>query len=275
MFFKKIMMCEPRYYNVIHPQMNYHMKMKRHVNYNLAMLQWEKLVSILIANNVKINFQKPVPNLVDMVFTANAGLIYRNKALISNFTAQPRVSESFYHNSFFLSNKFDTYNMITKFEGAGDALFSDLNTLWLGHGFRTENEAKFEIADIIGEGIQINSLKLIRPEWYHLDTCFCPIGKDKLLLYREAFDEASLQTVFSHYDKNKCIFLSEEDAINFSGNTIVIENSHETILIGHKYSDTLKTDFSEMGLKFIECNMSELLLSGGSTKCCVLNLGGE
>ena len=67
--------------------------------------------------------------------------------------------------------------------------------------------------------------------------------------------------------------MSKEDALNFACNSVVVgdDKNDNLTLIGHKYSNTLKKQFERVGLSHIECDMSEFLLSGGSTKCAVID----
>ena len=273
MIYKRLLMCRPIFFNVIHQNMNAHMKMQRNVNKTLACYQWENLVNKLYMNGVKLSFIDPVKNLVDMVFTANSALLYNNKAIISNFEAIPRIPESDQFLDYYHGEGYDVYNMKTKFEGAGDALFShNLSHLWIGSGFRTCNDALYEVKDILASKINYHSLKLVNKHFYHLDTCFCPINDDILLLYEDAFDNESLNKIYDVYDRDKCIKVSEEDAYNFACNSIIFEKSNKLHIIGNKYSDDLVSSFDNNNIGHIENDMSEFLLSGGSTKCCVINL---
>ena len=234
MLFRNILMCRPAFFNVIHYKLNAHMLMHKNVNYGLANQQWANLVNNLNDCNVKVNLVKPVKNLVDMVFTANSAIIYKNKAIVSNFNAIPRKKESNYYKEYFESQKYDVHMMNYDFEGAGDGLFSHSKKhIWLGYGFRSDLRAQDEIKDIINDSnLKIHTLKLIDPLWYHLDTCFCPIDQKELILYKDAFDSESLKEIFSVYDPDDCIFVSKEDAINFANEcaaTVVAKRGVRTI----------------------------------------------
>ena len=87
MIFREILICRPKYFDVIHYKLNVHMSMKNQIKYKVTLKQWDNLERIFINCGVKINYIKPQKNLVDMVFSANGALIYKNKALISNFNA--------------------------------------------------------------------------------------------------------------------------------------------------------------------------------------------
>lgn len=275
MKYNRLLMSFPKYFDVIHYNLNVHMKMTRKVNKQLAHRQWGDLFNILQSNNVKVDLIPPKKNLVDMVFAANGALIYKNLAIVSKYKAIPRDGETQCYVDYFKYNNYDVYKMNNYFEGTGDGIFShSKKNLWLGHGFRSDNESFEEIQSVISDNsVKIHSLKLIRPEWYHLDTCFCPIGDDKLLLFDKAFDSESLNKIYSVYDDNDIAIVSEYDALNFACNSVCIGDDNNSILIGHKFSDELKERLKNIGItKVIENNMSEFLLSGGSVRCSVLDI---
>ena len=286
MIFKNILMCKPRYFDVIHYKLNAHMVMKNTVNYQNALTQWNLLNSKLNSYGANVHYIKPQQSLVDMVFAANGALIYNNKALVSNFNAFPRKPETPYYMNFFKLNNYDTFVLKTEFEGAGDGLFShNKQHLWLGHGFRSNQKAYYEIKNILDDdNLNIHTLKLIKDKWYHLDTCFCPIGHEHLLLYESAFSEESLHKIYNVFDEKNCIKISDEDALNFACNSICIpfnkksSNNYKNpiaTIIGNKFSGKLKNKLVSLNYHIIENNMSEFLLSGGSTKCCVLDIEKE
>jgi N-dimethylarginine dimethylaminohydrolase len=278
MIFKKILMCKPKYFDVVHYKLNSHMLMQRDVNIGKSMTQWVSLKHKLDDCLVDLKFVKPKKNLVDMVFAANGGLVYKNKALVANFSAIPRQPESKYYYKFFDKYGFDTYNLKTNFEGAGDGLFShNHQNLWLGYGFRSDLDARTEVSDIISDpNLNIHSLKLEKENFYHLDTCFCPIGHNHVLIYPKAFDTENLYKIYDVFGERNCIKVSDEDANNFACNSICVEKNIEGInyitIIGNKFSEQLKNTLYYLDYEVIENDMSEFLLSGGSTKCCILSI---
>ena len=271
-------MCKPKYFDVVHYKLNSHMLMQRDVNKSSSIIQWLSLKKNLENCLVDLNFIKPKKNLVDMVFAANGGLVYKNKALVANFSAIPRQPESKYYYKFFDKHGFDTYNLKTNFEGAGDGLFShNYQNLWLGYGFRSDLDARREITDILSDQhLNITSLKLEKEHFYHLDTCFCPIGHNNVLIYPKAFDKESLYKIYDVFGEKNCIHVSDEDANNFACNSICVEKNIDGInyitIIGNKFSEQLKNTLYYLDYEVVENDMSEFLLSGGSTKCCILSL---
>ena len=61
--------------------------------------------------------------------------------------------------------------------------------LWAGYGFRSELDSHPYLAKWLK--LEVISLRLIDPRFYHLDTCFCPLDGGWLLYYPQAFDSYS------------------------------------------------------------------------------------
>ena len=270
-----MLMCYPKEFDVIHYKLNHHMGMVKTVDKSEALKQWGRLKDIFVNNGIEVNLIEPAPGLVDMVFTANGAILHKNLAIISNFKATPRADEADHYEKWFKDHGYETYRMDNYFEGAGDGLFShDKKHLWLGYGFRSVSHAQDEIIDVLShdKSLETHTLRLLRPAYYHLDTCFCPLNKNQLLIYEKAFDAESLKKIYSVYDEKNVIRLSDEDAANFAGNTVCFGTGDKYMVVGHKYTDALKKEFKDRGFEYFENNMSEFLLSGGSTKCSVLDV---
>ena len=136
----RILMCAPDYYDVdyvINPWMegNIHKSSR-----DRAVEQWNMLHGVLqgLAQVELITPQKGVP---DMVFTANAGMILGNQAIVSRFYHSERQGEEPYFKEWFVENGFAVHELPSDlpFEGAGDALLDRQGRwLWAGYGFRSE-----------------------------------------------------------------------------------------------------------------------------------------
>ena len=89
----RILMCPPDHYGIeyeINPWMNRSMAAVR----DLAFKQWTELRDTLNGLGVKIEEMTPQPGLPDLVFTANAGLMFKNRFFSSRFMHEVRAKES-------------------------------------------------------------------------------------------------------------------------------------------------------------------------------------
>ena len=297
---RSLMMVPPRFYDVGHPLQNAHMKQEREVLHGAAQQQWVGLYNVLTqAIGVNVVLAPNRVGLLDQVFTANAALVLGQKALVSKFAAPARTPETpaFVR---FLSEHVGAIVKVPRhyFEGQGDAMFSvhpdpvtgkpDLK-LWLGHGFRTDPRVHEEVISFFdgfesnmvwkeeeGEfhnrnaepGVNAFPLQLLLPEHYHLDTAMAPLDTGEVLVYEKAFTKPGFARICEQFGEDKVITVSDEDAKEFACNAISIDKH----IVMHRATEGLRRELERRGYTLHENNMSEFLLSGGSTKCCVLHL---
>jgi N-dimethylarginine dimethylaminohydrolase len=231
-------MCPPDFFTVeyvINPWMAGH---ETSLDIDLARQQWNALKDA-ISEVADVVTMDPQPELPDMVFTANAGVVYGNKAIASHFMPHERRPEEQHFKKWFRENGFELLDLDEKlgFEGAGDCLFDRGGSwLWTGHGFRTEIEAHKEIR-----------------KFFDVDL---------------VFDFDSRIAIESRVPPHKRIVVDTADAGNFACNAV---NIGDTVIL-NKASDPLKARLMLAGFKVVESEVSEFLKAGGSTKCLTLKL---
>jgi lysine-ketoglutarate reductase/saccharopine dehydrogenase-like protein (TIGR00300 family) len=261
-------MCAPDHYDVdyvINPWMegNIHKSSR-----DKAVEQWSKLNFVLneIAKVDLVQGQKGVP---DMVFTANAGLVLGDNAVLSRFYHPERQGEEPYFKQWFEDNGFNVFELPQDlpFEGAGDALLDrEGRWLWAGYGFRSELDSHPYLAKWLD--IEVLSLRLIDDRFYHLDTCFCPLSGGYLLYYPGAFDSYSNHIIEGRVPAEKRIAIAETDAINFACNSVNVGQS----VVMNKASDSLKQRLADVDFTVIETPLTEFLKAGGAAKCLTLRI---
>ncbi len=264
----KILMCPPDHFTVdyvINPWMAGH---KDSLSLELARQQWQQLRDVLsdYADIVTID---PHPDLPDMVFTANAGVVLGRKAIASHFMPMERRPEEVIFKKWFRDNDYELLDLDEKigFEGAGDCLFDRGGPwLWTGYGFRTEIEAHPIIQDFFD--VELVSIRLTDERFYHIDTCFCPLTDGFLMYHPPAFDYESRISIESRIPPHKRIVVDTLDAGQFACNAINIDDQ----MFLHRASDPLKARLLAAGFKVHEIEMTEFLKAGGSAKCLSLKL---
>ena len=242
-----------------------------------AAQQWNNLRNALVSLGVDVVVTDAPPEYCpDAVFTANAGLIYKNDFILSMFRHEERIVEEPYFGLWM--KKF--FNLIVteshppeprsklSFEGAGDALFDTRDNLWLGTGFRTSLSYKFVLDKIFSDtNIIVRALELIDPRFYHLDTCFCPLDTGEVLWYPPAFSEYS-QYVIEGMFADKAIVVPTEDAVRFACNAISVGKS----IVLPTTTPFLVQVLTSRGYNVVEVDMSEFMKSGGACKCLTLEV---
>ena len=264
----KILMCPPDFFSVdyvINPWMAGH---EDSFSLDRAKQQWDRLHEKL-GEFADIVTMDPQPDLPDMVFTANAGVVYGDKAIASHFMPHERRPEEPHFKKWFADNGYELLALDEKigFEGAGDCLLDRGGPwMWTGLGFRTEIEAHAEISDFFDT--EVVSIRLTDDRFYHIDTCFCPLTGGFLMYHPPAFDFNSRIAIESRVAPQKRIVVDTEDAGNFACNAVNIGNQ----VFLNKASGALKSQLTQVGFKVHEIELSEFLKAGGSAKCLTLKL---
>ncbi len=264
----KILMCPPDYFTVdyvINPWMAGN---EEGMSLERAKEQWEALRDA-IGEFADVVTMEPQPDLPDMVFTANAGVVYGDKAIASHFMPKERRGEERHFKAWFRDNGFELFALDESigFEGAGDCLHDRGGPwLWTGYGFRTEIEAHDKIRDFFD--LDVVSIRLTDERFYHIDTCFCPLTGGFLMYHPPAFDYDSRVAIESRIPPHKRIVVDTMDAGNFACNAVNVEDQ----VFLNKASDPLKARLMLAGFKVHEVGLSEFLKAGGSAKCLTLRL---
>lgn len=261
-----ILMCAPAYFDVKY-KINPWMDTESECDREKAQQQWLELKRILVQAGAEIKLIEQKPDVPDMVFTANAALMYKNKAIISNFKYKERKPEENYFSGWFEENGYDVIRLPDNmaFEGAGDALFLN-EKIFAGYVPRTDIASHTYISEILG--LPVISLELATNNFYHIDTCFCPLSGGYLIYYPAAFDKYANQVIEANVEKEKRIVVTEEEASCFSCNAV---NVGKTVVTNHTTGRFTKL-LAEKGFRHVQTDLSEFIKSGGSAKCLTLKI---
>lgn len=254
-------MCSPEFYEISY-QINPWMDLKNQSDWAKSQKQWKLLHHTIIRLGGFVEYCKPVRGQPDMVFTANAALIHNNKAILSNFLCKERQKEKLHYKEA-LSEIMEVYELPESiaFEGAGDALFAG-NKLFAGHGFRSDINSYSLIKDILNLK-EIIYCKLINPNFYHLDTCFCPLNENHALIYKDAFE--NVEEISNHINLH---FVPIDEAKKFACNAVVIGNN---VILPNDCVQTMNI-LNNLGFIAHPLELDQFLKAGGSAKCMTLKL---
>jgi len=262
-----ILMCSPDFYGIEY-EINPWMSRSRASDEMRAREQWSALYNLLTALGADIRLLPPVKGLPDLVFTANAALIFHEVAFLARFRHAARQGETPHNDAWFRANGFTTRTLPDgwDFEGAGDALFCG-ETLFGGYLIRSDAGALQWLASELH--CPAIPLQLVDERYYHLDTCFCPLSADAAIYYPPAFDEYGRKTLVEHVPT--LVAVSPNEAARFACNAVVI-GRHVVLNTG---CPVLEGDLRALGYAPHSTELWEFIKAGGSAKCLTLRLDGE
>ena len=256
-------MCPPDHFAVNYA-INPWMRPEVPVDAVTAMRQWAVLRQTYLELGHDVRTIEPVPGLPDMVFAANGATVVGGTVLGARFRYPQRAAEADAYLRWFRAGGYPRVlapRLVN--EGEGDIVCTG-RVLLAGHGFRSDEAAGTELAEVFG--LPVVSLRLTDPRYYHLDTALCVLDRDTAMYYPAAFDDAARAAIAAQFAE--LIEAKDEDA-EVLGLNAVSDGRHVVLPVQAR---SLAARLRERGFEPIGVDMSELLKGGGGPKCCTLEL---
>lgn len=263
----RILMCPPDYYGIEY-EINPWMSRSRGAAPERSARQWQALYDTLCGLGVAVERLEPRPGLPDLVFTANAGLVFEQRFFSSRFRHEVRARETPYFDAWFAEHGFTVEHLpeAMYFEGAGDALFCG-EELFAGYRIRSDVRGHQYLGRALGK--RVLPLELVNPHFYHLDTCFCPLAPGEAIYFPEAFDAYGRRVLETHVPR--LLAVTEREANRFGCNAVVVGRT----VVTNTGCEQLAADLRSRGYEPVMVELDEFLKAGGSAKCLTLRLDGE
>jgi N-dimethylarginine dimethylaminohydrolase len=239
-----------------------------------ARQEWERLHHALLGLGAAVELVPPVPDLPDLVFTANAAVVMDRKALLARFRHAERRREQPYFERAFRELKarghIDSIVPLPEgvvLEGAGDCVWDGTRRLfWMGHGPRTTLAAREVVEETFG--LETVALELADPRFYHMDTALSALSKGDVMYFPGAFTATGLAEIRARVAPNLRIELAEEDACRLAANAVCLGDA----VVLSACSAGLRRRLAARGYRVAATPLGSFLRSGGSAFCLTLRL---
>lgn len=256
------LMCPPTYFDVVY-EINPWMRTDVPVDRELAQRQWQTLADTYRRLGHTVDLIEPVPGQPDMVFTANAGVVLGQTAVIAHFRNAERRAEEEPYTRWLAAHRHRVFRSDLVQEGEGDLLWTG-SILLAGSGFRTDPRAHADVAGRLG--VDVLALELIDPTFYHLDTALAVLSPDRIAYLPAAFSEPSQRRLANAFPG--AIIANDADAACLGLNAV--SDGHTVVVAAQ--AEHLQRALAADGFTPIPLDLSEFAKSGGGIKCCTLEL---
>jgi N-dimethylarginine dimethylaminohydrolase len=267
---KQVLLCSPAYFEVV-DQKNPYMSEKVSVDREMAQRQWQALCSALEKTGYQVETIAPAPGLEDMVFAANQVFVGFHEGVgkfvvPSRMVHASRQREVPFYVEWYRQRGFKIIDLdlgADHLEGHGDLLWHpDWSRIYAGFGFRSTQPGVEKLRVVMSKlGIPVVPLRLVDPYCYHLDTCFCPLNNEAVLVYPGAYAPESFASLRGFW--KRVHELTADEAHKFMGNGIVANGCYLTPYV----TPHLESILSQEGLTPVIVATSEFEKSGGSLFC--------
>ncbi len=261
-----------RHYAMVYPEhfrvdyeINPYMDLGAQPDLELTLRQWEGLVIHIEGLGGRVDVLAQRADSPDMVYAMNLGLALtddRPRVALSHMRYAERRLEAdsssrWFEDLGYALSYVGQAGVGAHFE-AGDA-FPYAGRLVVGFGPRTEELALKQLA--VEFDVRVQGVRITHPGLYHLDLAFCPLDERRALVCPAAFDAASAEALLALVPEP--IVLSEEEALTFCANSIVIGR---TILMP-ACPPRVRAELAAAGFEVVLVDVSEFHKGGGSIRC--------
>jgi N-dimethylarginine dimethylaminohydrolase len=266
---REYLMCPPHHFGVLY-EINPWMHEEVAVEHDLASEQWNGLVANLRLAGAEVQTMEPHPEVPDLVFTANAGIVNGTQFVPSHFRHPERQGETEIDAAWFAARGFRVDRLPAELdhEGAGDALpftpEGGETVLVSGYSFRSDAAAITELGRLLG--CPIKAVQLVDPRLYHLDLTFCPLDDRHAIVAPTGWDRYGCKVVEALVPEP--LVLEEHEALAFCANSVVVGDVVHMPSCPPAVGRTLES----WGFEVVVHDMGEFLKAGGACRCLTLAL---
>jgi N-dimethylarginine dimethylaminohydrolase len=264
---RRILMCPPVHFGVLY-EINPWMNSEVTVDADRAAAEWAGLAATLRAAGAEVVEMKARPEVPDLVFTANAGLVNGDQFVPSHFRHPEREPETPVNAAWFAEHgwQVDPLPDDLDHEGAGDALpftpEGGRSVLLSGYSFRSDARAATELSRLLG--CPVRPVQLVDPRLYHLDLTFCPLDGRRAIVAPLGWDDYGRKVVEALVPEP--LVLTDDEALSFCANSVVVDRT----IVMPTTPVRVGRQLEAWGFDVVESRVAEFLKAGGGCRCLTL-----
>jgi N-dimethylarginine dimethylaminohydrolase len=261
---RRYLMCPPEHFGVLY-EINPWMHTEVRVDADRAREQWQALADTLRAAGADVEVMAPQPELPDLVFTANAGVVNGTQFVPARFKHPQRRGETAYDIEWFAGHgyRIDELPDDVCHEGAGDAL-PFAGGLVSGYRFRSDAAAHADLSRLTGAAVR--SVELVDERLYHLDLTFCPLDARRAIVAPIGWDTYGRRVMEAIVPEP--LVLEDDEALAFVANSVVIGSRVVMPVCPRRVGRQLEA----WGFDIAVSRVDEFLKAGGGCRCLTLAL---
>ncbi|MFH0067225.1 dimethylarginine dimethylaminohydrolase family protein [Peribacillus sp. NPDC056705] len=260
----QVIVCEPRYME-IREIINETQKefQEENIDQALAMKQHAQFIKALEHEGIEVIKLPPQFTYPEQVFTRDIGFTLGNTVYVAELATGIRQGEEQILKSWLETNGISYFNLLKNYIEGGDVII-DGKTIYIGISERTDETSVKHLQTLLPE-YDVIAVPFIET-FLHLDCVFNIISPTEALIFPESFTKKEMDLLASRYDM---IEVTKEEQFTLGTNVLSIGNKR---LFSLPCNKQVNSQLRERGYEVIEIDISEIIKSGGSFRCCTMPL---
>jgi N-dimethylarginine dimethylaminohydrolase len=265
---KKVILCQPQYMTIrdVINETQKHFK-NEGIHIEKALEQHDEFVNTLRQQGIEVILLPYHKKYPEQVFTRDIGFTLGETIFVADMAADVRNGEENVLKQWLEDEEISYYNIIGHQIEGGDVII-DRDTIYIGLSNRTNREAIEHLQNLLKKQFDIIPIDF-QSKYLHLDCVFNIVSPELAIIYPGALKPEQIELFKSRYE---VIEVSEEEQFTLGTNVLSIGyNKIISLPINKKVNEELR----KRGFEIIEVDITEIIKSGGSFRCCTLPIHRE
>jgi N-dimethylarginine dimethylaminohydrolase len=259
---KRVILCEPHYMTIRDVINETQRKFKDEgIHIEKAVEQHGEFVKTLRDNGVEVALLPYHKKYHEQVFTRDIGFTLGQTVFVARMASEVRRGEEAVLKQWLEDEDLSYYNLAEDRIEGGDVVI-DQNTVYVGLSDRTTQSSVDHLQSLL-PNYDVKGIKF-KAEYLHLDCVFNVISPTEALIFREALTEQDIEFFGSRYE---LIDVSKDEQFTLGTNLLSIGSKK---ILSLPVNKEVNKKLRDRGYDVLEVDITEIIKSGGSFRCCSL-----
>jgi N-dimethylarginine dimethylaminohydrolase len=259
---KRVILCQPQYMSIreVINETQEHFK-DEGIHIERALLQHGEFVKTLQDHGIEVILLPYHKKYPEQVFTRDIGFTLGQTIFVAKMATDVRGGEEDVLKQWLEDEEISYYNLAEERIEGGDVVI-DQENIYVGLSNRTDMKAVEQLQRLLN---QFNVIAIpFKEKYLHLDCVFNVVSPEVALIYPNALTKKDIDFFASRYE---LIEVSEEEQFQLGTNVLSIGNKR---LFSLPVNKNVNMQLRNRGFEVIEVDITEIIKSGGSFRCCTL-----
>lgn len=265
---KKVILCQPQYMTIrdVINEVQKHYK-EEGIDVEKAIQQHNEFVETLRKFDIEVFLLPYHRKFPEQVFTRDIGFTLGETIFVADMANSIRSGEEDILKQWLEDENISYYNIMGLQIEGGDVII-DRDTIFIGLSNRTKKDAIDHLSDLLNKQFKIIPIDFPK-KYLHLDCVFNIVSPETAIIYPEALTEEYIKMLSKRYE---LIEVTEEEQFTLGTNVLSIGNKK---ILSLPVNKGVNKQLRQRGFDVIEIDISEIIKSGGSFRCCTLPIERE
>ncbi|MBS4199284.1 dimethylarginine dimethylaminohydrolase family protein [Bacillus sp. FJAT-49732] len=258
----KVILCEPKYMK-IKEVINETQKQykKENIDSKLATIQHREFIKSLRQQGVEVILIPPSQQYPEQVFTRDIGFTIGSTLFVAEMANDIRLGEEQALKNILMEKRI-LFQDLTKGIIEGGDVIINRNTVYIGISSRTNDKAMEQLKKFLTD-YEIVPIPFDE-QYLHLDCVFNIISPNEALYFPGALNQKTIELLKTRF---QLVEVTANEQFTLGTNVLSIGKKRVFSLPINK---NVNRKLKELGFNVIEVDITEIIKSGGSFRCCTL-----